>query len=370
MNSTPPDNTSGKAGSPFHQDHGGDVHQGGSTPVISDFSASINPLGHPDGLIEAVRDDWKLILHYPDRASRALIDAIADKHELESERLIAGNGSAELIDVALRAAGAKRLILCPPDFGLYWKLAPRDIEIVEIPRIEGNGFALDHERLLGALREGDLVLFSNPATPSGHLEPAAEVKALAERASSRGAKLFVDEAFMDFSPAESVLSLAGRSHTLSVFRSMTKFYGVPGVRLGFMSTHPDMVARMDRLRPPWSVSTVAQSVGVQCLYDKTWDDKSRSYLVRAREKLAGELSRIPGVTVLPSAANYLLLKLDPPAPDADHLYTALRAKGTLIRHCASFGLGNRYVRVAVRTMGENADLVSSIQQIAAGSKAP
>lgn len=343
------------------QDHGGDIYAPGA--VTYDFSASINPLGHPGGLQEALAAGWSGVLHYPDRRSAAFLAAVAEKFQLDEKTLIAGNGSAELIDLAVRASGAKRLIVSPPDFGLYTKFATEGVGIVEIPRIEENGFALDLDRLKNELRNGDLLIFSNPANPSGRAMTRAEILSLAATAAETGALILCDEAFCDFCPEHAVLDRAALEPALMVMRSMTKFYGIPGIRLGYMACHPGFLARMDKIRQPWSVSTLAQEAGVHCLADPNWGEKSRQYVRRAREKFTADLSAIAGVTPLPSEANYLLVRLDPPAPGAADLYEKLKSEGILIRHCGSFGLQDRYVRLAVRTVGENADLARQIRKL-------
>lgn len=344
------------------QDHGGDVYQTGAT-VLCDFSASINPLGQPEGLLAVIAECWHEVSHYPDRNSAKLLNALADHHNLPVENLAVGNGSAELIDLVLRSSGAKRLLLSPPDFGLYEKFAPASMAVVKIPRVEESGFSVDTNAIRAKMQAGDLILFSNPGNPSGGALPSEEILSLAQEALKAGAFLCVDEAFCDFCPEFSVQDRAAIIPSLAVLRSMTKFYGIPGIRIGYLTAATPLVEAVNALRQPWSVSTLAQAVGVKCLEDEHWSLKTRQYLIRAKDKFLAELKLLPGVTPLPGNANYLLIRLDPPAPDADALYEALREVGTLVRHCGSFGLGSRYVRVAVRTVGENADLIRHLKKL-------
>lgn len=343
------------------QDHGGDVYQSGANTVIRDFSASINPLGYPEGLVEALCESLPDALHYPDRKSSRFIAAASGYYGVAERRLVAGNGSAELIDVALRAAHPRRLLLCPPDFGLYERFAPEGCEVVEIPRREATGFTLDADALAAALSPGDVALFSNPSNPAGCVSAKDDVLALSQAAQKAGALLLVDEAFCDFCPERSVTGHAGAIPSLAVLRSMTKFFGIPGLRLGLLAAEENLIARVSELRQPWSVSTVAEAAGVHCLADKNWGEKSRQYARRAREKFAQELALLPGVTPFPSEVNYILARFEPPAPDADRVFERLREEGTLVRHCASFGLGNRFIRFAVRTVGENTDIIRHLK---------
>jgi threonine-phosphate decarboxylase len=302
------------------------------------------------------------VLHYPDRRSRRVASAFASRYGVPEECVAVGNGSAELIGLAYQAAAARRIVVCPPDFSLYERLVPVWATAVEVRRIEERGFALDVEGLVGTLRAGDAAIFSNPANPSGAAVEADEVRRLARRAAEVGATLIVDEAFADFAPRLTVLGSVGQQG-LVVLRSLTKFYGIPGLRLGILCAEPEFARRVEALQIPWSVNAAAQICGEHCLRDPMWAERSREYLGRAREKLLRDLQQIPGFTVLPSEANYFLVRLDPPAPGADELFEKLRAVGTLIRHCGSFGLGDRYVRLAVRTVAENANLIRHLKKI-------
>lgn len=351
---------------PWPQDHGGGVHDASNAPVLRDFSASINPLGHPEGLEAALLARWSEVLHYPDRRATAFRRAVARRYGIDPELVLPGNGTAELIDVALRGLATRRVLLSPPDFGLYERFCPPGVERVLVPRIEAEGFAVDAQALGASLREGDTVLFSNPGNPSGAALSREAVLNLARRAGEAGAVLLVDEAFADFCPEISVLDRVGALPGLAVLRSLTKFYGVPGVRVGFLAAPPALLDRAAKLLVPWSMSVPAQIVGEACLADDNWAAKTRDYVERSRERLLAELRRFPGFVPLPSAANYVLVRLDPPAPDATELYEGLAAAGTLVRHCGSFGLGDRYVRIAVRTVGETVDLGRHLQRLLGG----
>ncbi|PLX42930.1 MAG: hypothetical protein C0609_09115 [Deltaproteobacteria bacterium] len=355
-------NSSAKSGWP--QDHGGNIFTGaGESPILADFSASINPLGHPEGLLEALSERWHEVLHYPDREVSELRRVLSKEYGIPVEHILCGNGSAELFELVFQEIAPRRLILSPPDFGLYRDRCPANIEVIEVPRVEGEGFAIDTEALIAEAREGDMVLFSNPGNPSGATVGREELIGLAKALGERGAFLAVDEAFIDYSPKETVLHLAGEGQRLLVFRSLTKFYAIPGIRLGFLAAEAELVKKLAGLQVPWSVSTVAQICGVKCFEDDSWGPRSREYLERARSKFRSALEAIPGFTVLPSGANFLLVKLAPPAPGATSIYERLKASGTLVRHCGSFGLGDEYLRFAVRTVGENADLVRNLNKL-------
>jgi threonine-phosphate decarboxylase len=347
---------------PWPQEHGGAVHQLDGSPVHYDFSASINPLGQPPGLLKALEERWGETLHYPDRTARRLVQSISKAFGVAPECLLAGNGSTELIELLFRVLKPARTIITAPDFGLYTSLLPEGAVVTEVPRLEEEGFAVDLKALASELREGDLAIFSNPGNPSGHALNAEEVLALAKAAQKAGAHLVVDEAFADFIPEISVIGEVSALTNLVVLRSMTKFFAIPGLRLGFVAANEALVKTLAEVIAPWSVSTIAQIAGEHCLVDENWGAKTRQYVEMARTKLAAELASLEGFEPLPSTTNYILVRLAPPAPDAGELYTRLKESGTAIRHCASFGLGERYIRLAVRTVGENADLIATLKR--------
>lgn len=352
------------------QEHGGDARAArerfGLAPAM-DFSASINPLGAPPGLREYLFQRWDEVLHYPDRTCDACAQAVAARFELPREGLVVGNGSAELIGLLLRARPWRRLLVCPPDFRLYRALASPGTAVVEIPRREEEGFLPDMDALAREVSRGDLVFFSHPGNPSGAAVCSAQVLTLYRRTEAAGAVLAVDEAFADFCPEVSVLGQAGRAPGLVVLRSLTKFYGIPGLRLGFLAAPGELARAVAALQVPWAVNVLAQAAGAYCLGQAGWEERSRAFVDRERALLAQGLSGVPGARPLPSRANYLLVGLAAPGPGADTLFDALGRRGILVRHCGSFGLGDRYLRVAVRTGEENRQLLAAWAQAASGS---
>jgi threonine-phosphate decarboxylase len=328
---------------------------------VVDFSASINPLGHPEGLKEHLLAHWEQVLVYPDRDSSALRAAVSSHFGIGTDSVVPGNGSAELIDIALRAFKPDRVVLCPPDFGLYESLAPEGTPVVRVPRVEARGFAPDLGALAGKVRGGDLVLFSNPGNPSGFGVSPIDFSPLLDRCAHVGATLALDEAFADFCPEVSSLPQRPGHPSLVVLRSLTKFFGIPGLRLGFLVAPPVRVRQVADLQVPWSVNGLAQEAGVYCLAQSNWGTRTRAYVAAARERLSTGISGIAGLRPLASRANYLLVEISPPAPSASRLYQALLGSGILVRHCGSFGLGERYVRLAVRTDEENESLVAALR---------
>jgi len=354
----------GSAAAP--QEHGGNLRQARTRfgrDDFLDFSASINPSGMPPGLHEHLLAGWETVLHYPEPHSGTLADALAARFHLPPGRVLVGNGSAELIDLILRSRPWRRLLISPPDFGLYDALAPVGTIVECVPRRREDQFAPDLEALADAVRDGDLVLLSNPSNPAGSASGRDRVLALLDRCAAAGAVLALDEAFADFCPEVSLLGSAGSAPGLLILRSLTKFYAIPGLRAGFLAGDESLVAAAAKLQVPWSVNALAQAAGVFCLGQRQWEERSVRYVEVERDRLRHALTGLPGVSPQDSRANYLLVRLAPPAPSATGLYEALAGRGFLIRHCGSFGLGDEYVRIAVRAREENELLLGALREV-------
>ena len=212
-----------------------------------------------------------------------------------------------------------------------------------------------------------MVLLGQPNNPTGlMLDPAR----LREFAAGHLETLFVvDEAFADF-VADYPTLMRDLPANVVVLRSMTKFFAIPGLRLGFAVASPDMAARMREHLLPWSVNALAQAAGAAVLADRDYADRSRRFVREQRDSLAAGLGAIPGLFVYPGCANFLLVRLNRSDIDAPALAARLIGRGVAIRVCDNYpGLDGRFFRVAVRTPQENARLLEELS-IAVGSPRP
>lgn len=350
-------------------DHGGTIfavaRELGIPPEeLLDFSASINPLGPPAGVWPALEAAFRRVGHYPDTACTELRRLLGEKHALAPERVVVGNGSTELIHLIPRLGrfSRKRALLVAPTFSEYGhglELAGWSFDYHFLSPEEG--FPLDLRRVEERLAAGyDLLYLCNPGNPTGRLYGRDEVFSLLSLCRAAGTMCVADEAFMDFCEGESAVPfLAGNDHLL-ILRSMTKFYGFPGIRLGYLLGAAEIVAELERLRPPWSVGTLAQAAGVAALADEAHAARTRELVAVERGRLGRGLEEIPGLRVFPGTANYLLVQL-PGGKAAAELGKRLLGERILIRNCANFaGLDGRFFRVAVRGGAENARLLLGI----------
>jgi len=174
----------------------------------------------------------------------------------------------------------------------------------------------------------------------------------------------VDEAFMDFSDNHSRAHQVRKQKGLIILRSMTKFFGIPGLRLGYLLAPAGMIAAINMHKEPWSVNTLAQKAGIACLEDEPFRVKTKRFIERERPYLFFQLAAIEGLQPYASATNFILSKITRKGLTSAELYQALAKKGILVRDCRSFrGLGNKFIRVAVKKRKHNDLLISETRKI-------
>lgn len=344
---------------------------------LLDFSASINPLGPPRWLREVVLANLGAVEHYPDPECLRLVEAISARYGVAPERVVVGNGSAEIIAALPRVLsglpsgvpGITRAVIPVPAYGDYARAAAQaGLAVRTVTLDETKGFALDVDEIGACLEAGDMVFVGRPDNPAGTLCVRDDLLSLVTRHPRTW--FLVDEAFVEF-----VLDEAGAPDpgllgvdlpNLVVMRSLTKLYAIPGLRLGFVVASPVLAAALRQALAPWSVNALAQAVGVAALADKEYVRATRDFVVKVRSRLSAELSALPGLQVFPGSANYLLVRVSRGRRDAADLAARLLQQGIAIRVCDDFeGLSRSYFRVAVRTIEENDRLLAELRSLLA-----
>ena len=327
-----------------------------STEDLLDFSQNINPLGAPEGVLEAARRALYEESHrYPDLSYARLREALAAYLGVPPEKLVPTNGGAEALFLAALSARVEgKALVLEPTFSEY-AAAARAAGLEPVRRVvrrQEDGFRLD----LAALEELEgvgLVFLCNPNNPTGDALTREKVLEVADRLRERGAALVVDEAFADFIPEASVAAEVRPG--LCVARSFTKFFAIPGLRLGCLICEDP--AHVRSLQPSWSVNVVAAAAGSAAVGDRGFVETSISEVARLRAELYEALGTLPGLTPFPGAANFLLVHGPQGLPER------LARRGVLVRGCEPFlGLGPGYFRVAVRGAGECERLVDAIRE--------
>ena len=347
--------------------HGGNIRfmaasLGCAPEDILDFSANINPLGPPAWLRPVVARALAGTAHYPEPRADGLRRIAASRMGVQSMNVVAGNGSSELLYALPRvcaALGIERAVLPVPCYGDYGRAcAAAGISCQTLVLRPENGFAMDWSGLDELLKERALAILGQPGNPAGTLLEPERILDLADRHPK--SFFLVDEAFADFVPRLFRLGAAIRPN-LFVLHSLTKFYAVPGLRLGLGYGGADICAAISALLPDWSVNALAQAVGEEALRDDAYAERSLDAVQALRSRLEADLVGL-GLKVFPGSANYLLCRSE--HPDAFALQEMLAKNRILIRNCANYeGLDARYFRVAVRGAEENERLVNALSEI-------
>jgi threonine-phosphate decarboxylase len=345
--------------------HGGDVYHlartlGLELSDLLDFSANINPLGFPSGINGAIQQALGEIVHYPDRRCLELRRELAAYHHLSPEQILLGNGSTELIYLVARALAPRQALIVAPAFSEY----EHALKVAQVPvafqvTTEAQNFTLDQPL---DPKGAELVFLANPASPSGVLLAPELLLEVAAALDAAGVYLLLDEAFIDFVEEASLKTHLARFPRLLILRSFTKFFGIPGMRLGCLLAAPELIARLAAVQEPWSVSTLAQAMGRACLRDLDYMARSRALVRQERDYLLAGLKSLPGLQPFASAVNYLLVKITLPDWTAASLQKALLARKVVIRDASNFrGLDERFFRIAVRRREENEQLLEALR---------
>lgn len=353
---------------PGNYAHGGDVHAPSPTGSWLDFSANINPLGLAPAVKQAVLEHLDGVVHYPDPHMRDLKKALAQHYEVPEDNLIAGNGVSELLYLFFQVVRPHRVLIPVPSFSDYERAARAAHCVVQHFGLRPEqGFKPDCRQLQQVAGITDCLILGNPNNPTGTLLTQNELLPVLETLQAGRSWLLVDESFLDFCEqrADATLRQLVQAYPyLVVLQSLTKFYAIPGLRLGFAVASRELVQRLEGAKDDWNVNSLAQAAGVAAVAQKAYAEASRRLVHEEAVWLTERLSGLRGMQVLPGVANFLLLDLRAAALTSTELTARLRARGVLVRDCANYpGLDNHYVRIAVRTHAENEQLIKHLEAI-------
>jgi histidinol-phosphate aminotransferase len=300
--------------------------------------------------VTALQDvDWN---RYPDRAAVALRAALGEFVGQPSERLLCANGSNEVLQTLLLTYGGtgRRAVVFEPTYALHGQIARTTATEVVVGE-RGPDYAIDvdaAEELLGATRPS-VVFVCSPNNPTGTVEPRESVERLLAIASEIGALLVVDEAYGEFAPW-SALELVADDHPLVVVRTYSKVWSLAAVRLGFAVAPPWVIAEMQKVLLPYTLSVPTQIAGIVALDFRREMEARVASLVEERGRLFAALAEVPGLAPIRSGANFVLLSVD---GDAHALWQRLLDRGVLVRDFSSWPRVEGCLRVTVGTPAEN-----------------
>ena len=352
--------------------HGGNLNwaatiAGCPISALTDFSASINPLGTPQSAIQAIVNSTDQLTAYPDPEYTELRSHLAQHHQIDPQYILPGNGSAELLTWAGRElAQQKFTYIVAPAFSDYQRALNTFGGQIKFCSLSTNSFKGEMPfaptlLIPSSPHPNSGLLLNNPHNPTGKLWTREEILPYLEQFEL----VVIDEAFMDFltpDREQSLIPWVAEYPNLVILRSLTKFYSLPGLRIGYAIAHPDRLKKWQQWRDPWSVNTLAAAATAAALQDKEFQQQTWGWLVPARSQLFQQLEAIPGLQPLEGAANYLLVETEISATKLQE--KLLREYQIVIRDCISFPeLGDRYFRIAVRLPAENNRLTEALAAI-------
>ncbi len=347
----------------FQYQHGGNLSGaarefGQNEQNFLDFSANINPSGPSPQVWQAISDNLWRVVHYPDPQCLELKQALAEYLHIKPENLVLGNGGAELIYILPTILPETKALILTPTFGEYahsWRAANRPI----IYRPLDQGL----DKISGSRQ---IIYICNPNNPDGRLHKADDLRQLLAKAQTQNSWVFVDESFIDLidQPEEySLIKEISQYHNLIILYSLTKFFALPGLRLGALIAAPQLIQKMEKHLDPWRINALAQVAALAALQDHRHQELSRQSVQMERQFLKQELSQFSQIGKISGSANFLLLEFPQfSRSKLEDLMQKLAHKRILVRDCANFyGLEGSYIRIAVRNHSENQQFLQTLK---------
>ena len=329
-------------------EHGGIKRYMGEEMI--DFSASLNPYGPPDFIFDAIKEASNQINIYPDSESSELRSVISKRIQCSKDEILAGSGVSELIRLLALSFVKDRVLIPKYTYGEYEpaaKMLGASVLKVEMPDL-----VIDPQIIGKKIKKDDVIFLCNPNNPTGKYLKEKEIKKIVESAEDKDALLVIDEAYLDF--VDGGFDLTERSinsDNLILLRSLTKAYSIPGIRLGYLISSRKNVKAIGKVKPPWNVSTIAQSIGVAAIKDETFLGESVKRISKSKKIIEQCLD-------IKSDSNFYLMDVK----NAKKAKEELMGRGVLVRDCTSFGLPS-HIRFSVRGDKENDALLEALYSL-------
>ena len=330
---------------------------------IIDFSSNVNPHIISD-LGKYVLEGLEKSRSYPDINYTNLRNNISDYIKVDSELIIPGNGATEIIYLLMKSI-KRRLAILNPTFSEYGRGAKlNNLEIIDFHLKEENNFSIDLDEIQKNMDKFDSLFVCNPNNPNGKVKDLNE---LLDLMIENDKLLIVDETFMEFVGEEEKYSLINKikqTPNLFILKAVTKFFGMPGLRLGYgVTSNKQIIKNIYEYKEPWTINSFAENLSNYLFKDKEYINGSKNYYINERKFMLEELRKISRLKVYDTDTNFVLIKLDD--DEANSLKLELFEKyNILIRDASNFiGLDKSYIRVAIKSHNDNKVLIESLRKI-------
>ena len=362
--------------------HGGNIYKifrEKNIDKILDYSSNINPYGVPENLKKEIFEKLFVLERYPDPDYIELREKIAEKNNLNIENIIVGNGATEIIFLFMKILSPKKVLIVSPTFGEYERaikastLAADSLEINYFELKEAENFVLNIKNLETELENNyDLLILCNPNNPTGQFLKLKKLEEILKICEQKNTKLFVDEAFVEFVEDwenESIINSKENKENLFVIRAFTKFFAIPGLRLGYgICFNNNLLKKMLEKKEPWSVNNIADLAGKTVLDDENYIQKTKEWIKDQKKYMHENLNKIEGLRAYKTEVNFILLKIEDnlleKGLDVKNLRKKMLEKGILIRDASNFiYLDKHYFRLAIKDKLNNKKVIETLTSI-------
>jgi len=362
--------------------HGGNIYKifrEKNIKEILDYSSNINPYGVPESLKQKIAENIGILERYPDPDYVELREKLAQLNKVELENIVLGNGATESIFLFMKVLKPENVLIVSPTFGEYER-AVRACKNSESQKIEIEYFELEEKdefRLnIGKLKKElekkyDLAIICNPNNPTGKFLKMAETEEILRECNRYDTKLFVDEAFIEFLEdglKESIVNSRENKKNLFVTRAFTKFFAIPGLRLGYgIYFDKNLEKKIAEKKEPWSVNNIAEMAGITVLDDTEYIEKTLNWITEEKKYMYEKLDEISGIKPYKTEVNFICVKIKDELISKGLNVKKLREKmmeeGILIRDASNFKfLDERFFRLAIKDRRSNDRVIEALKK--------
>ena len=379
--------------------HGGNIYKvfrEKNIKEILDYSSNINPYGIPESLKKRITENLEVLERYPDPDYVELRQKLANLNKVNLSDIVLGNGATEIIFLFMKVINPKKILIVSPTFGEYERavkateisgdtvslsssngdnknIENKKIEIEYFELKESDDFKLNIGNLKNELENKyDLLIICNPNNPTGKFLKLAQTEEILKECNKYDTKLFIDEAFIEFladGMKESIINTEENKKNLFVTRAFTKFFAIPGLRLGYgMYFDKELEKKISEKKEPWSVNNFAEMAGSTVLDDAEYIEKTLKWIAEEKKYMYEKLNEISGMKVYETEVNFITGKIDEKLFSEGVNVKILREKmleqGILIRDASNFKfLDERFFRLAIKDRASNERVIEAMKEI-------
>ena len=379
--------------------HGGNIYKifrEKNIKEILDYSSNINPYGIPESLKKRITENLEILERYPDPDYVELRQKLSNLNKVNLSDIILGNGATEIIFLFMKVINPKKILIVSPTFGEYERavkateisgdtvdlscsngdnknIENKKIEIEYFELKESDDFKLNIGNLKNELeKKYDLLIICNPNNPTGKFLKLAQTEEILKECNKYDTKLFIDEAFIEFladGMKESIINTEENKKNLFVTRAFTKFFAIPGLRLGYgMYFDKELEQKISEKKEPWSVNNIAELAGLTVLDDTEYIEKTLKWITKEKIYMYEKLNEISGIKVYETEVNFITGKIDEKlfleGLNVKILREKMLEQGILIRDASNFKfLDERFFRLAIKDRASNERVIEAMKEI-------